>query len=87
MTDAWKLTSKIWGIKFTYTRVSRGEWLGNAANFKRPAYCFDFDVERRSHVPSTNSAYTLVLEEGGQRNTGQAHVVEDLNDLSGRTSS
>ena len=42
------MTSKIWGIKFTYT---------------------------------------LVLEEGGQRNTGQAHVVEDLNDLTGRTSS
>ena len=33
-------------------RVSRGDWLGNAANFKRPAYCFDFDVERRSHVTS-----------------------------------
>ena len=29
-----------------------GNWLGNAANFKRPAYCFDFDVERRSHVTS-----------------------------------
>ena len=34
------------------SRVSRGDWLGNAANFKRPAYCFDFDVERRSHVTS-----------------------------------
>ena len=30
--------------------VSRGDWLGNAANFKRLAYCFDFDVERGSHV-------------------------------------
>ena len=36
----------------TRIRVSRGDWLGNAANFKRPAYCFDFDVERRSHVTS-----------------------------------
>ena len=32
------------------TRVSRGDWLRNAANFRRPAFCFDFDVERRSHV-------------------------------------
>ena len=30
--------------------VSRGEWLGNAATFKRLAYCFDFDAERGSHV-------------------------------------
>jgi hypothetical protein len=30
--------------------VSRGDWLGDPANFKRPAYCFDFDVERTGHV-------------------------------------
>ena len=37
---------------FGFVRVSRGDWLGNAANFKRPADCFDFDVERRSHLTS-----------------------------------
>ena len=36
-----------------WNRVSRGDWLGDPANFKEPAYCLDFDVERTGHVTLT----------------------------------
>jgi hypothetical protein len=33
--------------------VSRGDWLGNPANFKGTAYCFAFEVELHHHVTMT----------------------------------
>ena len=32
---------------FRFAIVSRGDWLRNAANFRRPAYRFGFDVENK----------------------------------------
>ena len=43
--------------------VSRGEWLWNPANFKRPAYCFAFEVEWVHHVILT---LHIVRQYGGQ---------------------
>ena len=33
--------------------LSRGDWLGNPANFKGTFYCFGFDVETYHHVTMT----------------------------------
>ena len=35
------------------SRVSRGDWLGNPANFKGTFCCFGFDVEMHHHVTMT----------------------------------
>ena len=35
------------------TIVSRGDWLGNPANFKGTFCCFGFDVETYHHVTMT----------------------------------
>ena len=40
-------------IDFKYIvhpELIEGNWLGDPANFKGPAYCLDFYVERTSHV-------------------------------------
>ena len=44
------------------TRVSRGDWLGDPANFKEPAYCLDFDVERTGHVTLTVHKHDRVFK-------------------------
>ena len=53
-----------------YNRVSRGDWLGDPANFKEPAYCLDFDVERTGHVTLTVHKHDRVSK--------MAEVVDNL---------
>ena len=43
-----RITSRI-----SYDIVSRGDWLGNSANFKGTFYCLGFDVETYHHVTMT----------------------------------
>ena len=40
-------------LETTCCRVSRGDWLGNPANFRGTFCCFVFDVETYHHVTMT----------------------------------
>ena len=46
-------TSLLLWLVYICTIVSRGDWLGNPANFKGTFYCFGFDVETYHHVTMT----------------------------------
>ena len=48
--------------------VSRGEWLGNTANFKGDAYCLAFDVETVRHVTLTvHTSSNIPNKHGGRQ--------------------